>query len=87
MGIPRYFSAEIALRNRNALSRPERQGLKRSAILVQRQLAFGTAVDVIEDDARQSTFSEPSQITDADDVRSCDTRHMSSGSVRSPPAG
>ena len=45
---------QIAGRNHNSVTRPERQVVKNPAILAECDLAFGAAVEIVEDDFRQA---------------------------------
>ena len=58
--------AQVAFRNRHALARPESHLLKRAIVVAQRDLVFGAAVDVVEDDRRQTPLGEPAEIGDVD---------------------
>src|SRR5262249_26210163 len=53
---------------RNRGSRAQRDAIECAAVLPERRLAFGAAVDVIEHDPRQSPFRRLSKIFDADDT-------------------
>src|SRR4051812_11225073 len=64
----KYLGSQIALRKRHRLSRTECDRLKRPAILPQRDLAFGSAVEVIEHNPRQPAFSDAAQVRNIDDA-------------------
>ena len=54
------------------MTRPESDVIKAPAILSQRNLSVGAAVEVIEDRFRQPAASQGSQVCDTDDARRCD---------------
>ena len=59
--------AQVARGRRNGAARPESDRLERAAILAQRDLRIGAAVDVVEHGARQPPSGDPAQIGDVDD--------------------
>jgi len=63
------FGAQITIRHGNRIARPESKGLKCAAVLLQRDLALGPSVEVVEDRGRQSTLGEATQIFNIDDAR------------------
>src|SRR5262249_5890002 len=60
--------ADVDAGHRNRGSRAQRDAIECAAVLPERRLAFGAAVDVIEHDPRQSPFRRLSKIFDADDT-------------------
>jgi hypothetical protein len=59
---------QIAGRNHNSVTRPERQVVKYPAILTECHLAFGAAVEIIEDSFGHAPAGNTAEIVDADNV-------------------
>jgi hypothetical protein len=75
-GSAEYVCAQLASRNGDTLPRAKCHAFERTAVLTKRDLAFGSAVDVIEHYAWKATLSEAAQVADIDDVRSRKPRHV-----------
>ena len=64
---------EIDLRNGDGVLWPEQHVVENSAVLAERDLAIGTAVDVVEGDTRQTPLRQAPEIRNIDDVRRVDS--------------
>src|SRR6185369_17954227 len=64
----KHGCAQIARRDRHTLARPERHIAKGANVLLKRDLVFGAAVDVREDDGWQAPLREPPEVFDVDDT-------------------
>jgi hypothetical protein len=65
--------AEITMRHRNRIPRPEGHVFERATILAQCELALGASVDIVEDRGRQTTPGQAPQVIDVDDMGRCDS--------------
>ncbi len=72
----KYRVCGARARNGDALARAECHAFERTAVLPKRDLAFGSAVDIVENHAGKTTFSEAPQVADIDDVRRRKPRHI-----------
>ena len=66
---PEHRRPEVADRRRDRAARPERHVFERAAILPQRHLIVGAAVDVVERDAGRPALGEPPKVGDVQDAR------------------
>src|SRR5216683_4524155 len=66
-----HACAQIAMGNGNRMTWPERHVLKDAAILSERDLAFGAAIEIVEDPFRNSATRHRPEIVDANDAGRC----------------
>ena len=64
-----HARAQVALRQRDGVARPEGHVLERAAVLAKRDLAFRASVEIVEDGAGHATAGQGPEIFDADDPR------------------
>src|SRR2546426_3890637 len=65
-----HAGPKIATRNCHGLARPERDAVKRAAVLFQRGFPFGAAVEIVEDHLRQTAPRQRPQVLNVDDAGS-----------------
>src|SRR5882672_8022107 len=64
--------SQIARRNRDALTRAERDVAERAAVRAERDFVLRPSVDVRKDDRRQPPFRQAAEVADVDDARKAD---------------
>jgi hypothetical protein len=64
-----YARAQIASWHRYGMTRTKRNIFKGAAILSERELALGSAIQIVKNDSWQATTSQRPQVRDAHDTR------------------
>jgi hypothetical protein len=67
--VSQHLCAELAIGNGNCLSRPKHDIIEYAVILAKRDFSFGSAVQVIKDNFRQSPAGTLTKIVNVHDVR------------------